>query len=83
MKFFIQQYIIENNLVNKTVKIIMISSNIITQKSETVENNKIKDYHELLIKLDVLLIADSFETFKNESIISFKQWKKITIILLN
>ena len=61
----------------------MISSNIITQKSETVENNKIKDYHELLIKLDVLLIADSFETFKNESIISFKQWKKITIILLN
>ena len=83
MKFFIQQYIIENNPVNKTVKIIMISSNIITQKSETVENNKIKDYHELLIKLDVLLIADSFETFKNESIISFKQWKKITIILLN
>ena len=83
MKFFIQQYIIENNPVNKTVKIIMISSDIITQKSETVENNKIKDYHELLIKLDVLLIADSFETFKNESIISFKQWKKITMILLN
>ena len=61
----------------------MILSNIITQKSETVEKYKIRDYHELLIKLDVLLIADSFKNFRNESIISFKQLKKITMILLN
>ena len=53
----------------------MILSNIITQKSETVEKYKIRDYHELLIKLDVLLIADSFKNFRNESIISFKQLK--------
>ena len=61
----------------------MILSNIITQKSETVEKYEIRDYHELLIKLDVLLIADSFKNFRNESIISFKQLKKITMILLN
>ena len=53
----------------------MILSNIITQISETVEKYKIRDYHELLIKLDVLLIADSFKNFRNESIISFKQLK--------
>ena len=54
-----QQYILENNVAEKTVK---NKAKIFTLQPETIEKYKIKDYHDLYVKVDVLLIADMFDT---------------------
>ena len=39
---------------------------------ETFKMNTMKDYHDLYLKVDVLLLTCVFETFRKESISSFE-----------
>ena len=46
--------------------------NIILYVWKSVKMNFMKDYHEMYLKVDVLLLACVFETFRKESMDSFE-----------
>ena len=51
----------ESEIIEKTTK------NKANVKSETVEKQKIKDYHNFWLKFNALLSADMFENLRNTS----------------
>ena len=53
-----------NDAVKKTAK---DKSKIVTLQLGNEEKDKIKDYHDLSIQIDVLLLADMFKEFRKNS----------------